>query len=228
MSNERSPSCISLVPIFNHLDLKSQAIISSKVRPKRLKKNEFLYHAGDHDDTLYIVQKGQIRIIHIAESGKEQLIRLLNPGDFTGEWTIFTDSINHTNYAQATRDTQACTIRRADLEELLNKYPRISTEILKTMAVRLQETQNHMASITTQDVTSRVVYYIEGLVDSDSEDELTVSLPMSRKDLASYLGTTPETLSRKFTYLEESGLIKQRPQNKIYIPSLEELLFATL
>lgn len=228
MSKKHSTSCISLVPIFNHLDLESQAIISTKVRSKNLKRNEFLYLAGDHDDTLYIVRKGQIRITHISESGKEQLIRLLNPGDFTGEWTIFTDSIKHTDYAQATRDTEICSINRADLEELLNKYPRISSEILKTMAVRLQESQNQTTSITTQDVTTRVIYYIKGLVDSDSEDEVTVSLPMSRKDLASYLGTTPETLSRRFTHLEENDLIKQLPGNKIYIPSVEELSFAAL
>ena len=228
MSNEHSPSCISLVPIFNHLDLESQAIISTKVRSKSLKKNEFLYRSGDPDDSLYIVHKGQIRITHLSESGKEQLIRLLNPGDFTGEWTIFSDSTYHTNYAQATRNTKVCTISRTDLEELLSRYPMISTEILKTMAVRLQESQNQTASITTQDVNSRIIYYIEGLVDSDSGDEVTVSLPMSRKDLASYLGTTPETLSRRFTHLEENGLIKQLPKNEIYIPSVEELLFAAL
>lgn len=228
MSNKHTTTCISLVPIFNHLDLESQAIISTKLRSKNLKKNEYLYLAGDYDDTLYIVRKGQIRITNISESGKEQLIRLLNPGDFTGEWTIFTDSIKHTSYAQATLDTQICSITRTDLEELLNKYPRISTEILKTMAIRLQESQNQTTSITTQDVTTRIIYYINGLVDSDTQDEITVSLPMSKKDLASYLGTTPETLSRRFTYLEEKGLIKQLPKNKVYIPSVEELSFAAL
>lgn len=228
MSNNHSTYCISLVPIFNHLDLESQAIIATKLRSKNLKRNEFLYNAGDHDDTLYIVRKGQIRITHISESGKEQLIRLLNPGDFTGEWTIFTDSSKHTNYAQATQDTEICSINRIDLEELLNKYPRISSEILKTMAVRLQESQNQTTSITTQDVTTRVIYYIKGLIDSDSKDETTVTLPMSKKDLASYLGTTPETLSRRFTQLEEKGLIKQLPKNKVYIQSVEELSFAAL
>ena len=228
MKAEHHTSCIRLVPIFNHLDKESQAIISSKAFSKQLKRNEFLYQAGDLDDSLYIVHQGQIRITHLADSGKEQLIRLLNPGEFTGEWTIFTDAGYHENFAQATRETNVCTIQRDDLEELLREYPDISTVILKTMANRLQESQKQTASIATEEVTNRIIYYIEGLARLNDADETTIELPMSRKDLASYLGTTPETISRRFKELEAEGLIKQLPKNKIHIPSVEELQFAAL
>lgn len=228
MTAQHSASCINLVPIFNHLNHESQERIASKAYTKKLKKNEYLYQAGDLDDTLYIVHQGQIRITHLSESGKEQLIRLLNPGDFTGEWTIFTDAGYHEYYAQATRNTNVCTIQRGDLEALLAEYPEISTAMLKTMATRLQESQHQTTSIATEEVSTRIVYYLENLAGSNSEDETTVTLPMSRKDLASYLGTTPETISRRFKELEEEGLIKQLPKNNIYIPSMEELLFAIL
>lgn len=228
MKTKHHTSCIRLVPIFNHLDKESQDIIASKAFSKKLKRNEFLYQAGDLDNSLYIVHQGQVRITHLAESGKEQLIRLLNPGEFTGEWTIFSGEGYHENYAQATRNTNVCTIRREDLEELLQQYPEISTEILKTMANRLQESQKQTASIATEEVTNRIIYYIEDLARLNEEDETTIELPMTRKDLASYLGTTPETISRRFKELEADGLIKQMPKNKIHIPSVEELLFAAL
>ncbi|MDN6195691.1 MAG: Crp/Fnr family transcriptional regulator [Atopostipes suicloacalis] len=228
MKKKEHTSCINLVPIFNHLDKESQSIIASKAFSKELKRNEFLYQAGDLDDSLYIVHKGQIRITHLAESGKEQLIRLLNPGEFTGEWTIFSDTGYHEHYAQATRNTNVCTIRRKDLEELLKEYPGISTEILKTMANRLQESQKQTASIATEEVTNRIIYYLEDLAQLNEEDETTIKLPMSRKDLASYLGTTPETISRRFKELEAEGLIKQLAKNNIHIPSVEELMFAAL
>ncbi|MDN6161441.1 MAG: Crp/Fnr family transcriptional regulator [Atopostipes sp.] len=228
MKTEKHSSCINLVPIFNHLDKESQDIIATKAYSTKLKKDEFLYQAGDLDDSLYIVHRGQIRITHLAESGKEQLIRLLNPGDFTGEWTIFSDAGQHEHYAQATRATNVCTIRREDLDELLKEYPEISTEILKTMATRLQKSQKQTASITTEDVRNRIIYYLEDLAQVDEEDETRVQLPMSRKDLASYLGTTPETISRRFKELENEGLIQQLPKNTIHIPSVEELLFAAL
>ncbi|HLR91632.1 MAG TPA: cyclic nucleotide-binding domain-containing protein, partial [Atopostipes sp.] len=81
--------CVRLVPIFNHLDEESMAKIASKARHKDLKRGEYLYQAADVNDSIYIVHKGQVRIFHLSEAGKEQLIRVLNPGDFTGESTIF-------------------------------------------------------------------------------------------------------------------------------------------
>lgn len=225
--HEAHTGCVSLVPIFNHLDADSQSKIGSKAHTKNLTRNEYLYQAGEEDDSLYIVHQGQIRITHLSESGKEQLIRLLNPGDFTGEWTIFSEDTYHEHYAQATRNTNVCVISRNDLQDLLNEYPEISMKILTAMSNRLQQSQKQTASVAIEQVVSRIIYYLEDLAGVDTEDETTVELPMSRKDLASYLGTTPETLSRKFTELEEKGLIDQLPKNSIHIPSVEELLFAT-
>ena len=61
----------------------------------------------------------------------------------------------------------------------------------------------------------------------DEENHTYVTLPMSKKDLASYLGTTPETISRKFSSLEERGLIKQHTQKYVEIFDLDKLLFAS-
>lgn len=226
MENDcKNTTCVNLVPIFNHLDQESQKIIAARANTKNLNRNEYLYQAGDKDDSLYIIHQGQIRITHLSESGKEQLIRLLNPGDFTGEWTIFSEENVHENFAQATRKTSICVINRGNFQKLLNEYPKISMEILKVMSSRLQESQKQTASVAIEQVTNRIIYYLEELTVGGEEDKQTVQLPMSRKDLASYLGTTPETISRKFKELENEGLIIQLPKNQINIPSIEELLF---
>ncbi|NLC45376.1 MAG: winged helix-turn-helix domain-containing protein, partial [Clostridiales bacterium] len=59
----------------------------------------------------------------------------------------------------------------------------------------------------------------------ESEDSTIVELPMSKKDLASYLGTTPETISRKLNEFEEAGLIKRLSNKKIKVLDVDELLF---
>ena len=220
--------CISLVPIFNHLDEESMAQIATKAHHRDLSRGEYLYQAADDDDSIYIVHKGQVRIFHLSESGKEQLIRVLNPGDFTGEWAIFSADTFHENYAEATRNTQICAINRNDLLDLLKEYPEISMKIMSSMSERLSQSERQTASVATESVTNRIIYYLEDLAGVAAEDEVTIKLPMARKDLASYLGTTPETLSRKFKELEEKELINQLPKGKIHIPSMEELLFEAL
>lgn len=227
-ANSSHTGCVSLVPIFNHLDQESMNKIASKANTKKLKRGEYLYQAMDEDDSIYIVHLGQVRIFRLAESGKEQLIRVLNPGDFTGESTIFSKDTYHDHFAEATRKTSICVIRRDNLQELLDEYPKISMKILQSMSDRLQQSEKQTASVAIEQVTNRIIYYLEDLAGPQLEDEVIVELPMTRKDIASYLGTTPETLSRKFKELEEKGLIEQRPKNKIHIFSVEELLFTAL
>lgn len=220
--------CVSLVPIFNHLDQESMNKIASKANTKQLKRGEYLYQAMDKDDSIYIVHRGQVRIFRLAESGKEQLIRVLNPGDFTGESTIFSEDTYHDHFAEATKKTSICAIHRENLQELLDDYPEISMKILQSMSDRLQQSEKQTASVAIEQVTNRIIYYLEDLAEPHMEDEVTVKLPMTRKDIASYLGTTPETLSRKFKELENAGFIEQLPKNKIHIPSVEDLLFEAL
>lgn len=227
MTHSTHTACVSLVPIFNHLDNESMAKIATKAKHRDLKRGEYLYQAGDEEDSVYIVHKGQVRVFHLSEGGKEQLIRILNPGDFTGEWTLFSSNTYHDNFAEATRNAAICVISQSDLQELLKEYPEISMKILQSMSERLSQSEKQTASVATESVSNRIIYYLEDLTVDSVVDDVTVKLPMARKDIASYLGTTPETISRRFKDLESRGLIEQLPKNTVRIPSVEELLFAT-
>ncbi len=219
-------SCVRLVPIFNHLDDASMDMIGSKARPKVLNKGEFLYHAKDQDDSLYIVSQGKIRIYLMNESGKEQLIRIMNPGDFMGEWTIFNSEGVHEEYAEALKDTKVCMIKREDIQDLLIEHPEISMRIMGEMSNRLAKSEKQTAKVSSEMVSSRLALYLAELVeDGDQlEDEVIVDLDMSRKDIASFLGTSPESISRKFKELEDNGLIEQISSKKIRIYNLDDLI----
>ncbi|HHT62462.1 MAG TPA: cyclic nucleotide-binding domain-containing protein, partial [Clostridia bacterium] len=77
-------SCITRVPIFNHLEKDQMDEIMKAIRTVSYKKGEIIYSAGDRSDSLYIVNTGKIRIYRLSDSGKEQIVRILTPGDFTG------------------------------------------------------------------------------------------------------------------------------------------------
>ncbi|MCI6736122.1 MAG: helix-turn-helix domain-containing protein [Aerococcus urinaeequi] len=97
----------------------------------------------------------------------------------------------------------------------------------QAMSDRLNQSEKQTTSVAIEQVSNRIIYYLEDLAGPGAEDKITVKLPMTRKNIASYLGTTPETLSRKFKELEDAGLINQLPKNEIHIPSIEEMLFST-
>lgn len=209
-----------MVPIFNHLEVQQMAEILEITHSVSFKKREVLYQAGDQSDSLYIVNKGKVKNYRLTDSGKEQLVRILNPGDFTGKYALFNDSI-HESYAEAILDTSVCMIKRSDLQTLLTKYPSISMNILKVFSNRLEQSEKQTTLFATEKIETRIALFLtQCLEDASSE----VTLPMSKRDLASYLGTTPETLSRRLTQLEQRGLIKRKSNKIIEILNLDELL----
>lgn len=214
-------ACVSLVPIFNHLPIEQLTEVMKSVQSITYQKGAHIYHAGDQSDSLYIVNEGKIRIYRLAESGKEQLVRILTPGEFTGELALFAEK-EHEAFAQAMEVTSVCLIKRGDLQQLLVKYPSISQRILAEFAHRLDQSEQQTTRFATETVETRLaLFLIECRSDSDEE---TFLLPMSRKDLAGYLGTTPETISRKLTEFEQRGYLKQHGHKKIELLDIGGML----
>lgn len=219
---ETHESCISLVPIFNHLEKEQMDEIMAVTHSVLYKKGENIYSAGDKSDSLYIVGAGRVRIYRLSESGKEQLLRILHPGDFTGEFALFSETI-HEEYAEAMEKTNVCTMKRSDLQDILLKYPSISLRILSEFSKRLEQSEKQTTRFATEKVETRIALFLTECIDAESHSNEFV-LPMSKKDLASYLGTTPETISRKLYELEDAGYIKQKANRKIEILDLDGLL----
>ncbi len=220
-AEESHEVCVSIVPIFNHLEESQMYEIKGATQTSSYKKGEIIYSAEDKSDSLYIVSKGKIKIYRLSESGKEQLVRILCAGDFTGELALFNETI-HESYAEAMEETDVCTMKRSDLNGLLLKYPSISLKLLSEFSNRLEKSETQITRFATEKVETRIALFLAECMDNEHSREIT--LPMAKKDLASYLGTTPETISRKLYDLEDDGLIRQKTNRKIEILDLDGLL----
>lgn len=213
--------CVSRVPIFNHLPHEELVIVAGKATMRTYERGQFIHRSGDTSDQLFIVHKGKVKVYHLSETGKEQLVRILGPGDFNGELALFSAQ-KHDSYAEITETAQICTINQSDVRELLLKYPAISLHVLDEVSRRLASSEKQTAVIATESINARIGQYLADL--ADHADSCTFRLPMARKDLASYLGTTPETLSRRFGEFESAGWIQQTGQRQITILDLDALL----
>lgn len=208
-------SCIQLVPIFNHLEGDLMDVIADKAKTRTYQKGEIIYQPHDHDATLYIVHSGKIKVFFLLESGREQLIRILQPGDFTGEWIIFNPKEVHRSFAEAMTTTQVCLLEQKDMQALMLEYPQIAITLLREISKRLAGSEEQTRQVSMDQVGSRIAAYLADTMTQESGE--VVELSMSRKDLAAYLGTTPETVSRKFKELVAKGIIEEVSRNKIRI-----------
>ena len=168
--------CISIVPIFNHLNPDEMNEIVKTTNSVTHPRGDTIYHAGEKSDGLYIVHKGRVKIYRLSETGKEQLVRILDPGDFTGELSLFNESV-HDAYAEAMEVVELCVMSRADFQAYLLKYPAIALKVLTEFATRLGKTEKQSANIAMESAETRVAMYLADQVEEHKNKHIT--LPMS-------------------------------------------------
>src|SRR5699024_9464128 len=152
--------CVSLAPMFNHLEPAQMNAIMQPVRSKTFKNNEMLYHAGEDSDSLYIVHHVRIKRYRLSESGKAKLTPISPPGDITGELTLLQADGVHEAYAEALSAADVCVIERQDLQDLLLKYPSISLKVLQEFSNRLEDTERQSTSFATENVEMRIAHFL--------------------------------------------------------------------
>ena len=199
-------TCVSRVPVFASLSAQDQKRVGGLARPAHLKTGETAYSADDDLSQLMVLHTGRLKIFRLSVDGSEQLIRVLGPGDFTGETSVFTGQ-RPDDYATVLDECQLCVFRHDDLEALIRKYPEIGLRLLSTVSARLSDTEHRLSSLTSRDVESRLADYLLALPGTWRGGVATVILPLAKKDVASLLDTTPESFSRALKSLAGAGLI---------------------
>lgn len=205
-------NCIELVPIFSSLSTAEKQEVAAITSDKTLSKGEMVYLAGDKGHILYVIHKGFVKISRLSPTGKEQVIRVLGPGEFMGELTLFS-SLPMTDNAEVIADTIMCLIDGAQLKELMQKYPAIALKVMEELSKRLEKAENLIEDLSLHSVEQRLAQSLLTL----SQDQPQITLKMTKGDFASQIGMSQETLSRKLSSFQEQGLIKLVGQRQIII-----------
>jgi len=217
-SIEGSHNCIDIVPIFHSLTNEEKLEVAKITTDKIFHKGEIIYFAGEQMDKLFVIHEGQVKISRLSASGKEQVIRVLGPGDFMGELSLFS-SVHMSDNAETVEKTRVCLIEGYKLKELMTTYPTITFHIMEEISNRLDKAETLIENINLHSVEHRLA---EALVEM-ADGKNMVSLKTTKAVFASQLGMTQETLSRKLTVFQEKGYIKLEGQRKIILLNVEEL-----
>lgn len=217
-SKEDTYNCVDIVPIFHSLTDEEKLEVAKITTDKTFQKGEIIYFAGELMDKLFVIHEGQVKISRVSETGKEQVIRVLGPGDFMGELSLFS-SVQVSDNAEAVKKTRVCSIEGYKLKELMTMYPTITFHIMEEISNRLDKAETLIENINLHSVEHRLA---EALVEMADEKNV-VSLKTTKAVFASQIGMSQETLSRKLTVFQEKGYIKLEGQRKIILLNVEEL-----
>jgi CRP/FNR family transcriptional regulator len=177
---------------------------------------------GEPASDLFNVVRGSVKLYKLLADGRRQVTGFLFPGDFLG--IALNDTYAYS--AEAIEPLQLCRFPRKKLETLLVQLPRLERKLLGTTAHELAAAQDQMMLLGRKTASERVASFLVQLSQRAVKRRRPASpldVPMSRTDIADFLGLTTETVSRTLTKLRRAKLIAAGQRNRVDILDLEGL-----
>ena len=214
-------SCLHIVPLFQHLDGMQLHEITEISQEKTYTHAESIYRADDQNGLLLVVNTGKVKIYRIDADGNEQVMRILSPGEFTGELSLFSNEPLQ-DYAQAIGNCSICMIDGKMMKNIMEQNPSIALKITMELSRRLIERDTTLHSVVKGSVEKRLASYLVDLMNKQHTSQIV--LPVSKGTIASLLAMSQETLSRKLKLFQEEGLISLQKSKIIVIIDKETII----
>jgi CRP/FNR family transcriptional regulator len=202
--------CACKVPIFSELEYDKLKVVNKLVKKRVYSKDEMIFMEGQPAQNIHIIDSGQVKIFKSSADGGQYIVRLLEDGDFFGELILFKEETLSYS-ARAITETTVCLINKNDLEVLIRDNPEISNRLLAAMSSRLKKVEDKAHSLALDDSRKRTEKLLADLASENGQEKkegISIELPLSREGMASIMGMTQETLSRKLSELQKAGKIE--------------------
>lgn len=213
---------LSLCDALDEQDLPRLAAISSSmtVRPRQILVSE-----GDVADYLFNITEGTVKLYKLLPDGRQQITGFLFPGDFLG----LAAAGRYAYSAEAITRVTFCRFDRRKLDKLLDDFPKLERRLLGIASNELAEAQDQMLLLGRKTAREKLASFLlmmarrSGLPGTPEEP---LELPMTRTEIADYLGLTIETVSRVLTQFRKERLLEMPALDRIVLldrPTLERL-----
>ncbi len=197
---------ISNTPLFEGLPQSQLEKIEKIAVQKDLKKGALIFSEGDEGNGFYIVAQGRVKIYKVSLEGKEQILHFFGRGEPFGEVPVFTGSVFPAN-AQTIEKCSLIFFPRDAFIQFISENIPVVLNMLGVLSMRLRQFTVQIENLSLKEVPGRLAGYLL-LLSEEQQSEDIIQLNISKGQLASLLGTIPETLSRIFSKMNDSGLIE--------------------
>jgi len=190
------------------------------VQTQRVEVGQTIFAEGDAADALFNVTAGTIKLYKLLPDGRRQITGFLVTGDFLG--LALNESYAYS--AETVTPTTLCRFPRRKMEALLDEFPKMQRRLFSMASNELAAAQDQMLLLGRKTAREKICTFLLMLSQRATRrghKENPVSVPMSRADIADYLGLTTETVSRTFTQLKTSGAICLQEGNRIQIVDMD-------
>jgi len=200
--------------------------LGAAMRHRHFDKGQLIASAGDPIESLLIVASGRLRIVQASITGREQIVREAGPGEILGELGMFA-AARYEGDLLAANDAEACELPRKETLAAISQSPESAMILVEYLSRRLARAEQLIGDLGARDVAGRLAaelvraadatscpacacgHRAHGASSSQGATNLEITLTGSWAEMASRIGTTPESLSRRLRSLEDDGIISR-------------------
>ena len=199
------------LPYFAGLDESVLDILKQHVFEKKAERGEILAFEGERSDILYFVVEGAVKVFKTSADGKEQIFRIIRPGESFNDVPVLSGGINLVS-AESMGPVVLNAIKKSDLEAILHERPQIAMNVIQVLSQRVQELVSLVEDFSFRHVTSRVAKMLLEYADQVDHERPR----LTQQEMAAIIGTAREMVGRSLKTLEEDGSIRM-DRNRIVI-----------
>jgi CRP/FNR family transcriptional regulator, cyclic AMP receptor protein len=212
-------SLLAEIPLFEGFSEADLQIVSQRVRQRRYKEDDTIFHRNDPGIALYVICTGKVKIHNEGPDGTDVIIAILSEGDFFGELAVI-DGEERSADATTLAATELLMLTKDDLHQILERYPRISLRLLTTLAGRLRRTTEAYLAFSALDVNGRLALQLLRLSEQHgivTTNGIRIDLRLTQTDLGALVGASRESVNKVLGFFRRQSYISVDEKNQITI-----------
>jgi CRP-like cAMP-binding protein len=192
---------------------------------KKAKKGEIIYFSSSDVPRIFLLKKGNIKIVAVDEDGNETIKDIIQKGDLFGELTLEID--DQTNeYAKVLSDDVAiCSFLLSDFEDLLLRNPSLALSYTKFVGLKMKRIKNSYSNLISKDAKTRLFQFLKDWAEKEGkkvDNKVVIENYLTQNDIAQIICTSRQTATQLLNEMENNGtLIYNRKE--IIIPDITKL-----
>jgi CRP/FNR family transcriptional regulator len=210
---DNNPSCQHCThrngSIFCKMEHDNMVEIDEEKECVNYKKGQSIFTEGNKPHGLYCVNKGKIKLVKMGEDGKEQILRLIKPGDLMGYRALLTgDRYNAT--AIALEDCGICFVPKHMFVNILQKDSNLTMEMMRILGEDLKKAEEHITHMAQKPVRERMAEALLFIKETYGfePDNQTINVTLTREEMANLVGTATETAIRLLSEFKHDGIVE--------------------
>ena len=177
---------------------------------KKAKKGEIIYFSSSDLPRIFLLKKGNIKIVAVDEDGNETIKDIIQKGDLFGELTLEADSQSN-EYAKVLSDDVAiCSFLMSDFEDLLLRNPSLALSYTKFVGLKMKRIKNSYSNLISKDAKTRLFQFLKDWAEKEgvrTENTVVIDNYLTQNDIAQIICTSRQTATQLLNEMETNGTI---------------------